>query len=395
MHCPTCRTQSLITIEDLRGARGGHCPECRGRWCATDEAVKLGVFAHANVRSAAVPISACPTCARHSLAPVDAVRALPVRPLHCADCDRVWIAGATLDAIRGVSSHGTAARGNTTTAGDADAPYSLWARMKATYGVDADDDGDRYETLTAQDSERQPLALALAVPIIALSVWVLDGLGLLRFLLQSTLIMGFHEAGHAIAAWLTGRVAVPLPFLTLSTDESGPFAFLLSAALLGTLMWMGTRRRLPFWIGLALLGVCLLISKGFASDAQQWLWISAAGVGGEFVLGTLCIVAFFHRAYRRPSWDLMRYVALLVGMAVFLPSWSRWRRIAAGDEPFPLGSLVYGDSDGDMNRLLAAGRSQQSIIESYLSLGQFCIAVIVGYWLWTLWRAYAARQQGE
>jgi hypothetical protein len=89
----------------------------------------------------------------------------------------------------------------------------------------------------------------------------------------------------------------------------------------------------------------------------------------------------------------MRYAVLLAGMAVFLPSWSRWRRISAGDEPFPLGSLVYGDSDGDMNRLLVAGRSQQSIVESYLSLGQLCIAVIVGYWLWTLWRAYVARSQ--
>jgi hypothetical protein len=393
MHCPTCRSRTLVAIEDLRGASGGHCPECRGRWCATDEAVTLGVFTHADVRSVAVPIAACPTCARHSLAPVDAVRTVPTRPLHCADCDRVWIAGITLDVIRGVSSHGAAARGNTTTAGDEDVSHSLWARIKATYGVDADDDDDRYETLAAQDSERQPLALALAVPIVALLVWVLDAFGLLRFLLQSTLIMGFHEAGHAIAAWLTGRVAVPLPFLTLSTDESGPFAFLLSAAVLATMLWLGVRRRLPFWIGLALLGVWLLMSKGFASDPQQWQWISAAGVGGEFVLGTLCIVAFFHRVYRRPSWDLMRYAVLLAGMAVFLPSWSRWRRISAGDEPFPLGSLVYGDSDGDMNRLLVAGRSQQSIVESYLSLGQLCIAVIVGYWLWTLWRAYVARSQ--
>jgi hypothetical protein len=158
------------------------------------------------------------------------------------------------------------------------------------------------------------------------------------------------------------------------------------------MLWIGIRRGLPFWIGVAALGGWLLIFKGLVADiAQQQLWISAAGVGGEFVLGTLCIVAFFHRLHRRPRWAITRYVALLTGMVVLVPSWLRWRRIDAGDEPFPLGSLIFEDSDGDMNRLLAAGLRPQEIVESYLGLGQLCIAAIFGCWLWMAWQAYAAQ----
>jgi Zn-finger nucleic acid-binding protein len=397
MHCPTCRNRTLVAFQDLRGAIGGHCPDCRGRWCTADEAVALGVFARADLRSAAVAIGRCPVCLRQSLSPVDALRPVPVRPLHCSDCSGVWIAGATLDAIRNAA----APRDDTRVRGR-EVSHPLWARLKATYGADAQTEDDVLHDRdfedpiarlhSAQDRERPRWTSTLAVPAVAVLIWILDGSEGLRFVLQSTLSMAFHEAGHAIAAWLTGRLALPLPFLTLSSEDPGPLAFLFSAGALGTMMWIGMRRGLPFWIGVAALGGWLLISKGLVADiAQQRLWISAAGVGGEFVLGTLCIVAFFHRLHRRPQWAITRYVALLVGMAVFVPSWLRWRRVAAGDEPFPLGSLIFGDSDGDMNRLLAAGLQPQEIVESYLGLGQLCTAAIFGCWLWMAWRAYAAQ----
>jgi hypothetical protein len=395
MRCPTCRSRTLVAFQDLRGATGGHCPDCRGRWCAPDEAVTLGVFAQADLRSVAVSIGRCPVCLRQSLAPVDAVRPVPVRPLQCADCSGVWIADATLDAIRNAAAPRDGSRSR-------EVSHPLWARLKATYGADAETEDDVFHDRVFEDPiarhrstqrrERPGWTSTLAVPAVAVLIWILDGFEWLRFALQSTLSMAFHEAGHAIAAWLTGRLALPLPFLTLSSEEPGPLAFLLSAGVLGAMLWIGIRRGLPFWIGVAALGGWLLIFKGLVADiAQQQLWISAAGVGGEFVLGTLCIVAFFHRLHRRPRWAITRYVALLTGMVVLVPSWLRWRRIDAGDEPFPLGSLIFEDSDGDMNRLLAAGLRPQEIVESYLGLGQLCIAAIFGCWLWMAWQAYAAQ----
>lgn len=391
MRCPICRDRDLSVVTDLRGGVDGRCSGCEGRWCGMEEAVALGLFRSETEVSRAVALAACPRCRRPSLAPLDAARPVPQRPLRCADCGGVWVHGATVRALRPSARIGGGAASDMGGIGhDEEQTYGILARLKATYGADHDPDAP-----LPDDIETRPLSLAIALPAAALLVWLLDAVGLVRFLLDSTLRMGFHEGGHAVASWLTGRLAVPLPFLTFTADDSSLLGYGLTLALVATMVVRGLRRRLPFWVALGALGLCLLVAKGLAaSGAEQATWITWSGVGGEFALGTLCIAAFFFRLYHRPSWDLMRYVVLLAGLASFLPAWRQWRGVAAGDEPFPLGALLLGPEDGDMNRLLAAGWSQAEVIDSYLHFAQVCAAVVLGLWLWMAWRAWAM-QRGQ
>lgn len=394
MLCPLCRDHALIVATDLRGGVDGRCSACGGRWCGVEQAVVLGLFGAAeDVVSRAVALAECPQCRRRSLAPVDAVRPVPQRPLCCGDCGGVWMHGTTVRALQPSARIGGAdvpagglpqpSRGG---ARDQEVRHGFLARLQATYGADHDPD----EPLP-DDIETRPLTLVLALPVVALLVWVLDAVGLIRFLLDSTLRMAYHEGGHAVASWLTGRLAIPLPFLTYSADDSSMTGYALTVAALAMMGFLGLRRRLPFWIALAALGACVLLAKGLlATRPEQWAWIAWSGIGGEFALGALCVIAFFHRLYHRPSWDVMRYVVLLAGLAAFLPAWRQWRAIAAGQEQFPLGSLLMGASDGDMNRLLATGLSQMQIVESYLQFARLCAAAIVAFWLWTAWRAWMA-----
>lgn len=399
MRCPICRDRDLIVATDLRGGVDGRCTGCEGRWCGMHEAVALGLFRSEAEVSHAVALAACPQCRGPSLAPLDVVRPVPQRPLRCTDCGGVWMHGATVRALRPSARIGGDVRGLRSGAQDlgrdagrearhqAGHHHGFLARLKATYGADHEAD----EPLP-DDIETRPLSLAIALPVAALLVWVLDSIGIVRFLLDSTLRMGFHEAGHAVASWLTGRLAMPLPFLTFTADDSSLLGYGLTLGLIAAMVLLGLRRRLPFWIALGALGLCLLIAKGLAaSAAEQSTWITWSGVGGEFALGTVCILAFFFRLYHRPSWDLMRYVVLLAGLVALLPSWRQWRGVAAGEEPFPLGALLLGPEDGDMNRLLAEGWTPAQVIESYLHFAQLCAALILGLWLWTAWRAWMQR----
>jgi hypothetical protein len=376
MHCPSCRIDTLNVIPDPLGRDSGRCSGCHGLWCGIDHAVALGIFLSADVRSNAVAIAHCPRCERQTLSPLDAARPVPTRPLRCITCEDVWVPGTVLAAIRGSREHPRGADHNSDT-------QSVFARLRATWGIDNTSDDDQH----ANDDKRHPLTVAIAVPAAALLVMLLNASNVIASLHRLLLGMPFHEAGHALAGWLAGVASIPLPFVTVNTGARGPFAFSVSAVVILAMLWVGLRRSSVYWLGCGIFAALLMLSKGLlADDADRLLWFSWSGVGGEFVLGTLCVLAFFYRLSQHPRWDTVRYVVLLVGLSVLLSSWTTWLHIKAGTEPFPLGSLLFGEHVGDMNRLLAAGQSQQEIIDSYLHLARWCMTLITAHWLWAAWQ---------
>jgi hypothetical protein len=383
MRCPSCRIDTLDVIRDSLGHDSGRCSGCHGLWCGIDHAVALGLFLSADVRSNAIAIAHCPRCERQTLSPLDAARAVPSRPLRCIACENVWVPGNVLAAMRG--SHG-----DRRSAGRSSRAQGVFARLRATWGVDSASEDDHHDDRHTKDKTRHPLTVAVAVPTAALLIMLLNASNTIASLQRLLLGMPFHETGHALAGWMAGIVSIPLPFFTAQmTDSGGAFAFLVSITVILAMLRVGLRRGIVFWLGCGSFAALLLLFKGvLADDADRLLWFSWSGVGGEFVLGTLCVLAFFYRMSRRPHWDTVRYVLLLVGLSVLLSSWTMWLHIEAGTEPFPLGSLLFGDSHGDMNRLLAAGQSQQDIIESYLGLAHWCFVWIAAHWLWAAWQAF-------
>jgi hypothetical protein len=71
----------------------------------------------------------------------------------------------------------------------------------------------------------------------------------------------------------------------------------------------------------------------------------------------------------------------------FWNSFWRWRQINQGQEAIPWGSMWGGEADagGDMNTLsLQFGWSDQRIIDTYNSLGGFCLTLLLSIYFYFL-----------
>ncbi len=226
-----------------------------------------------------------------------------------------------------------------------------------------------------------------ALPVAVMAVLALHQTGFARFVQQATVGMVVHEFGHAVAAWLSGTIAIPAFFLTMTGESRHLYAFVLPLGSAMLAVWKGWKRDLPFWLVFGLLLLPLVAVGAFGlSEADRRAWISWAGVGGEFVLGSVLTIASNHTLTRTRKWASSRYVCLGVGVSVLVPAYIRWIHVAAGTDPFPIGSLIYGDSDGDMNRLLAAGYTQAGITRGYLMIAAVCCALVAIDWIATLVR---------
>jgi hypothetical protein len=389
MLCPCCNTFALDRIDHMDGFVGGRCRACKGWWCSFKQAMQLGVIAQTQMDEANnLKMAICPGCSAQSLAPVSAVIAVAIRPLACKTCCGIWIQHATMSQIKAKP-----AQEKISAADNSLEAINKAKQMLRQHGIALADDEDVLANNRAMH-EYHPLMSAAAIPVCALAVWLICLTQIGKLVQFATVGMWLHELGHAVAAWLSGSFAIPLLFFTFTTGKQTIFVVLAVIAAAFLMLWKGWRQRLPFWLILGGISLCMLFAKAvLLDDAQRAIWISYSGIGGELVLGTLCIVSFFYTVYRRPSWKLMRYAALFLGMAVFLPEWLNWIAISAGTEPFPLGSLIHGSEEGDMNRLLASGLTQADIIESYLSLAHYCLFIIIAHWAWLVVRTIKILKQ--
>jgi hypothetical protein len=84
------------------------------------------------------------------------------------------------------------------------------------------------------------------------------------------------------------------------------------------------------------------------------LWLSFGGVAGEFCLSTLLMALFYVHLPDKFRWGVCRYLFLFLGASTFLNIFLFWRRVQAGTESIPWGSMVQGEEDagGDMNILV-------------------------------------------
>jgi hypothetical protein len=351
-----------MLIDDLSGHVDGRCNQCSGRWLGFSEAVNLGFVTNSEMPEASLTVANCPRCLEKILAYTAAAVAVSIRPLRCIQCNGVWV---NEDLVL-KAKHKTVIQ-----------PHSVIDKSYADAQLEELLDANGNALAIDKKILNNPVVEFLAVPIVAIIVWLLSKVGLFVFLQDVLLGMPAHELGHAIALWLIGKFAVPIPFLTIPISDTNLWAFLLSLSLILFLIWKGYQQRLFFWGFIGAIGLYFMLVKGiFNTDAGRSMWVSYSGVGGEFVLGTLGVIAFFYTINRKPNWNLMRYAVLFFGMFICLPAWLSWLDIAAGIEPFPLGSLLYGKEEGDMNMLIELGMTTETIVDSYLALGRGCFAVI-------------------
>ena len=227
-----------------------------------------------------------------------------------------------------------------------------------------------------QDTSR---ARAWGVPI-ALGIAAVLGLtGPGGFLLRILFGMWLHEAGHAMASWICGVVAVPLPWLTLGGQSRSPFFIVLLFGGLGALGWRGWKgEEKRLLIIAAVLGSVLLLGV-LVPFRHATTFIVFSGDGGALVLGTVFMLA----AMLLPDeWRIarggLRWGYLVIGAGAFMDAFITWVRSWRDVAELPFGRSESSGISDALRLVDVSGWSETFLIRSHLALGIICLAVLAG-----------------
>ena len=225
-----------------------------------------------------------------------------------------------------------------------------------------------------------PIINAVGPPLVAGAAILLRA-SPLGFLMEGYHVW-IHEVGHASVAWLTGRPAVPLPFGWTNVEPDRSLilflAILCALAALGVSGWR-ERKVWPMVLAASLATAQALMTWRLSEDRAR-LWMIFGGVGGEFYLSAAMVCLFYFEFPERFRWGSCRYAVLFIGAASFAESYSFWKKVKAGAEGVPYGSLINGEDDGggDMNILADDYHwTQHHIVLTYNHLADVCLASIV------------------
>lgn len=217
---------------------------------------------------------------------------------------------------------------------------------------------------------RRARAWAVPVALGAMGLLALTGPG--AFLVRVFFGMWLHELGHALASWLCGVVAVPLPWVTLGGQARSPLFGLLLFGALGALGWK-QRRLVPLCAGLAvLLGLGWLLPFRHATT-----FIVFAGDGGALVLGTALLVgAVWLPDDARLSRGGLRWGYLVIGAGAFMDAFVTWVRAWRDFAELPFGRSESSGASDALRLVDVSGWSEAGLVRSYLALAIACLAVL-------------------
>jgi hypothetical protein len=236
--------------------------------------------------------------------------------------------------------------------------------------------------LTARNDALKELnSRMLALPLALLMGYLVARTGLR--LAAGMLAMVLHESGHAITAWLTGRWAVPLLWVTPhGLERSWSIVLLLTASILfgGFLAWRAER-----W-GWVVAAAAVLILQGLALSFPAEALIIFFGDGGALVLATILMATFYapSESALYKSWGL-RWGLLFIGAMSFMHVFLLWTG--------PLEDLPFGEIEGvnlsDPSLLTEMyGWSVLRMVDRYVLLGKVCLVALFALYVWGLVVAY-------
>jgi hypothetical protein len=239
---------------------------------------------------------------------------------------------------------------------------------------------------SAPDSDRNNAARelryrALALPLALLVARLIDGTG---FRMASAMLaMVLHECGHAITAWLTGRWAIPLLWVTLHGEErSWAIVLMLTAGIVsaGILTWKAQR-----W-GWVLVASAVLILQVIFLNLPADAALIFCGDGGAMVLATILMAMFYapRESALCKSWGL-RWGLLIIGALSFMHVFRMW---SGPFEDIPFGEIEgVGPSDPSLLTEMY-GWSVTQLVDRYVRLGTVCLVFLGGMYVGGLVSAY-------
>ena len=188
-----------------------------------------------------------------------------------------------------------------------------------------------------------------AFPALYIVMWLVSDTGFGRFVLRTFFGMWLHELGHASASWLTGRWALPLPWITFSFDRN----IVVSVAMFGgaaALIRLGRQRDsvTTMALGGALLIGTLLGHLAPASFQQPFF--TFGGEAGAMVFGALMSCGFLVRSPLRVFQGGLRWGWLVIGSASWADATRVWWTCRTDFAAIPFG--LEDSMPSDASRLV-------------------------------------------
>jgi hypothetical protein len=243
----------------------------------------------------------------------------------------------------------------------------------------------RVDTLDDDAAPTMARARLLALPgVLALSIVIsLTGFG--RMVTGVFFAMWLHELGHAVTSWFTGVMAVPLPWMTMSSGERSVLFVLLEFGALG--FWAFRRRQAAdgdwraAWLPCAL-GVLLVIGLVVPLNTMQMIGVFA-GDAGALVFGTLLMLTVFLPDDARLSRGGLRWGFLVIGAAAYANVATAWFSAWRDPAEIPFGR-IEGVGLSDPTRLVETwGWSEHRVVVSYLVVSALCVVVLLSVALYS------------
>lgn len=198
--------------------------------------------------------------------------------------------------------------------------------------------------------------------------------------------MWIHELGHASIAWFSGYQAMVTFAGTVTSLRRSLFVYLGILFLLGLTYYSSWKeKKKTIMILTIILAIIQFILTWIISRSTYQMLLIFGGIGGEFYLSTLLIIAFYWQLPEKLYWHFWRFIALIFGAITFVSSFLKWHRIKLGKEQITWGTFWggRGDSGGDLNILNQDfSWTINQIINTYIHLSNLCLLIIIGVYIY-------------